>query len=220
MSVQAHTPLASLDWQRVIAVSTSLALHVFALAIVAIPIAMPLPRLVPKVAEVRIFEAEPPPPALPIPPEPLPLERPRPDLHPVIAPPVPNNPVPTTTAAVATPVATVPVATAPVSSVAGNAQGAPGAGETRVLAYDGSLRLKYPVTSVRLREQGTVLLRVLVDSEGNVQRIEIERGSGHPQLDAAAREAVRQAHFRPVLRDGQPVSAWGMVPIEFRLDRT
>jgi protein TonB len=72
---------------------------------------------------------------------------------------------------------------------------------------------------LRQREQGRVLLNVLVDAGGNVQRIEIARSSGHANLDAAAREAVQRAHFKPVLRDGKAISAWGMVPIEFRLDR-
>ena len=93
------------------------------------------------------------------------------------------------------------------------------AGETRTLAYDGALKLRYPPMSMRQREQGTVLLRVLVDASGGVQRIEIERSSGHAQLDAAAREAVQRARFKPVLRDGQAIPAWGIVPIEFRLDR-
>lgn len=220
MSVLAHSPFASLDWQRVTALGTSIALHVFAVAIVAIPIAMPLPRLIPKAAQVRIFEAKPPPPSLPVPPEPLPPVRPRPDRHPVIAAPVSNTPVTVTESPIEATVATAPITAVPVNPLAGNAHGAAVSGETRVLAYDGALRLKYPMTSLRLREQGSVLLRVLVDSEGKVQRIEIARGSGHPQLDQAAREAVRQAHFRPVLREGQPVSAWGLVPIEFRLDRT
>jgi protein TonB len=30
---------------------------------------------------------------------------------------------------------------------------------------------------------------------------------------------VGKAHFRPVLANGKAVAAWGLVPIEFRLDR-
>ncbi len=219
MSAHANVPLASLDWQRIIALGTSFALHVIAVAIVAIPIAMPLPRLLAKAAEVRIFEPNPPAPALPIPPEPLPLVRPRPSHHPVVAPPVPQAPITTTSSPVDSTIAATPIASAPVDSTPGSAQASPAGGETRTLAYDGALKLKYPPTSMRQREQGTVLLRVAVDANGAVQRIEIERSSGHPQLDIAAREAVQHAHFRPVLRDGQPVPAWGVVPIEFRLER-
>ena len=39
------------------------------------------------------------------------------------------------------------------------------------------------------------------------------------ELDAAARDAVQRARFKPVLRDGVAEPAWGVVPIEFRLDR-
>lgn len=221
MSMVARTPFVSMNWQRVAAIGTSVALHVLALAIVAIPIALPLTRAIPKIAEVRIFESKAPAPALPIPPEPLPLVRPRPaHHHPIAAPALPSNPVTSTATLVPASVAATSTRVAPVSSLPIKTQGTAATGETRVLAYDSALRLRYPQTSIRLREQGTVLLHVLVDGEGHVQRIEIARGSGHPQLDAAAREAVRLAHFRPVLRDGQAVSAWGFVPIEFRLDRT
>lgn len=220
MSAHANVPLASLDWQRIVALGTSFSLHVLAVAIVAIPIAMPLPRLLPKAAEVRIFEPKPPPPALPIPPEPLPLVHPRPSHHPVAALPVPQAPIAPTPSPLESPIATTPIASAPVDSAPGDAHASPAGGETRMLAYDGALKLTYPPTSMRQREQGTVWLRVLVDTAGVAQRIEIERSSGHPRLDIAAREAVRNAHFRPVLRDGRAVPAWGIVPIEFRLERS
>ena len=72
---------------------------------------------------------------------------------------------------------------------------------------------------MRAREQGTVVLHVLVDENGVPQRIEIARSSGHVRLDAAARESVARARFRPVMRNGVATPAWGLVPIEFRLDR-
>lgn len=221
MSAHANATLASMDWQRVAAFSTAIALHVIAIAILAIPLAMPLPKLLPKVAQVRIFEAQPPPPALPVPPEPLPPthSRAQPAHAPAVAATIPHAASILTTSAVDPSAATAPIASAPTDSATANAAGSSGSGETRTLAYDGSLNLKYPTTSVRQREQGTVLLRVLVDAGGAVQRIEVERSSGHPQLDIAAREAVQRAHFKPVLRNGEAVPAWGLVPIEFRLER-
>ena len=73
--------------------------------------------------------------------------------------------------------------------------------------------------SVRSREQGTVVLRVLVDARGSAQRIELVRSSGHVRLDEAARDAVGRARFQPVLRNGEAIPAWGLVPVAFRLDR-
>jgi hypothetical protein len=54
-------------------------------------------------------------------------------------------------------------------------------GASRVLAYDGALKLRYPPSSIRAREEGAVLLNVLVDAEGHAQRVEIARGSGTPR---------------------------------------
>ncbi|MCW5579296.1 MAG: energy transducer TonB, partial [Dokdonella sp.] len=62
------------------------------------------------------------------------------------------------------------------------------------------------------------MLNVLVDAQGRAQQVEVARSSGHRVLDIAAREAVLGARFRPVLRDGVAVPAWGVVPIRFRLD--
>jgi protein TonB len=87
-----------------------------------------------------------------------------------------------------------------------------------MLAYASPLQPKYPPASMRAQEQGTVMLRVLVDETGVPQRIEIARSSGHTRLDAAARESVSHARFRPVMHDGRATSAWGIVPIAFRID--
>ena len=62
-----------------------------------------------------------------------------------------------------------------------------------------------------------MLLHVLVDAQGGVQRVDVARSSGHVALDEAAREAVRASRFRPVVKDGRAVAAWGFVPIAFRL---
>jgi protein TonB len=95
----------------------------------------------------------------------------------------------------------------------------PASGASRTLAYDGPVELRYPRAALRRREEGTVLLSVLVDAQGRVQRIEIARSSGHARLDAAAREAVARARFKPVLQAGVAIPAWGTVPVAFKLDR-
>lgn len=92
-----------------------------------------------------------------------------------------------------------------------------GGGLTQELAYAEALQPVYPPASARAREQGRVLLRVLVGVDGTPKEVGIERSSGHARLDAAARDAVRRSRFRPVMRDGKAAPAWGLVPIEFRL---
>jgi len=77
----------------------------------------------------------------------------------------------------------------------------------------------YPRNALRAGLQGTVMLRVLVDVDGHPLEVEVERGSGHRELDAAARKHVlRHWTFRPATVDGRPVQAVGIVPIAYRLD--
>lgn len=79
---------------------------------------------------------------------------------------------------------------------------------------------RYPPQSRKLREQGLVVLRVLIDERGTACNIEVERSSGHARLDLAAREAVSRAAFRPYVEDGLPRRALVLIPIEFSLNRS
>lgn len=77
--------------------------------------------------------------------------------------------------------------------------------------------LHYPGASRRLREQGTVLLRVLIDEAGRASRIDVYRSSGFTRLDEAACRAVREAQFKPYVANGRGQAAVVLVPIEFSL---
>jgi protein TonB len=77
---------------------------------------------------------------------------------------------------------------------------------------------RYPPQSRRLREQGLVVLRVLIDEKGQASSIEVESSSGHARLDHAAKEAVARAAFRPYIEDGAPRRALVLIPIEFALN--
>lgn len=77
---------------------------------------------------------------------------------------------------------------------------------------------RYPPQSRRLREQGLVVLRVLIDEKGQACDIEIESSSGHERLDRAAKEAVARAVFRPYVENGSPRRASVLIPIEFSLN--
>ncbi len=78
---------------------------------------------------------------------------------------------------------------------------------------------RYPPQSRKLREQGLVVLKVLIDEKGTACSIQVETSSGHERLDAAAREAVSRAAFRPYVEDGLPRRAFVLIPIEFSLSR-
>jgi protein TonB len=66
--------------------------------------------------------------------------------------------------------------------------------------------------------EGTVVLRVRVDAQGNAAEVAVAIGSGQPVLDQAAVEAVRRWRFSPALEGGRPVAMVHDVRIRFRLD--
>ena len=70
---------------------------------------------------------------------------------------------------------------------------------------------------MRRREEGEVILRVLVDVNGDPTQIEVEKSSRSRLLDRAAIDAVRNWKFNPGLKNGQPVAGWVLVPISFKL---
>lgn len=76
----------------------------------------------------------------------------------------------------------------------------------------------YPAAARRMRMEGTVLLAVLVDTNGRPLRVEVRESSGHRQLDEAARDQVlARWRFQPAMRDGRAIQAIGLVPVDFRL---
>lgn len=77
--------------------------------------------------------------------------------------------------------------------------------------------VRYPPLSRRTKEQGLVVVRVLIGVDGRAADVEVQRSSGYARLDAAACEAVRRAEFRPYVVQGRAVAATALVPIEFSL---
>jgi protein TonB len=75
----------------------------------------------------------------------------------------------------------------------------------------------YPRSARRNGEQGTVTLRVYVNADGVPAAIELDRSSGSSALDAAALESVKSWRFVPARRGTDPVAAWVIVPVVFRL---
>lgn len=77
---------------------------------------------------------------------------------------------------------------------------------------------RYPLAARRNGEQGTVTLRVLVSVDGVPASVSVEKTSGSVRLDHAARDTVSSWRFVPARRGAQPVEAWVLVPIVFRLE--
>lgn len=77
---------------------------------------------------------------------------------------------------------------------------------------------QYPPAARRSGDEGTVLLKVLVTSDGTAARVELDRSSGSVLLDGAALDAVRIWRFVPARRGAQNVEDWVRVPVVFRLE--
>jgi protein TonB len=77
---------------------------------------------------------------------------------------------------------------------------------------------RYPVSARRNGEQGTVTLRVFVSREGLPLDVTVHTTSGSGSLDQAALEAVKRWRFVPARQGSEPVEAWVLVPIVYKLD--
>jgi protein TonB len=75
----------------------------------------------------------------------------------------------------------------------------------------------YPENARRKGREGTVLLRVLVNEEGQAKTIEINKSSGDDSLDRAAREAIQRWRFIPARYGQKAVESWIRIPVDFRL---
>jgi len=122
-------------------------------------------------------------------------------------------------AAIAPPTPPAPVA----ASTPKPAPAAPSAGSGPVSVANLNTNLlsgappAYPMGARRKREQGTVVLRLVIGEDGRVVDVTVQRSSGFAALDQAAVGAVRKWRWSPTIRDGRPIPITGLVQIPFVL---
>ena len=82
--------------------------------------------------------------------------------------------------------------------------------------------VRYPPALLQQGIEGRVLLRLFVDAAGNLvpDSTRIAESSGYPALDSAALAGTPALHFAPALRQGEPVAAVFLQPIQFRSKRS
>jgi TonB family protein len=73
----------------------------------------------------------------------------------------------------------------------------------------------YPLLARQMKVQGAVSLQALIARDGTIQELRIL--SGPEILAAAAREAVKQWHFKPYLQGGQPVETQAKITVNFTI---
>ena len=76
----------------------------------------------------------------------------------------------------------------------------------------------YPAISRRLGEQGQVKLKVELDETGRVTSARVVESSGFKRLDEAGLNAVKSWRCNPATRDGKPVRAVALQPLDFILN--
>lgn len=86
--------------------------------------------------------------------------------------------------------------------------------EERLLEYTPP---RYPMESRRKKEQGTVLLRLLIGTDGRVAEISIAQSCGFERLDQALLQAARKWRWQPMIRNGEPVPVRGVLPFTWAL---
>jgi periplasmic protein TonB len=208
------SPIASLSLPRIGAWSASLSIHLAIIALLlSAPAAIRLVQLVKADQQTFVHFIDP----KPIEVQPVPL-LPAP-VHHAAAPTVHHvAPViavqPENTSASQARENALPVSPAIES---GTESSAPQDVAPSAIAYGSKTSVPYPTEALRRHEQGTVILRVLVDAEGKVLTVEIETSSGSPRLDRAARDAVKSWSFNPAKHGGVALSAWARVPVSFNL---
>ncbi len=176
--------------------------------------------------EPKVEKVEPPPPKPQPTPEPSTKPKPKPTPKPTPKPKLTQSPsalsqTEPTPEPIAAPIAApAPAAPAPAVSAAPASPAEVPAVLTAArfdAAYLNNPSPAYPMLSRRLREEGEVMLRVLVAADGQPKRIEVRTGSGSDRLDRAAEDAVARWRFVPARRGDTAVDAWVLVPIVFKL---
>lgn len=208
-----------LDINRILGVSGTLLLNVLLLMLLLVPMRMPAPLpLEDKAPDLRWID---PTPATPPPPPVVQIVPPRaqPTPQPRIATPQPAVVDVPVVSDVGTPFVEQASVEGPVIDTAPTIA-PPGPVTGMSLEYVHASSPRYPRDAIRGGLEGTVMLQVLVGVDGKPIEVALHRSSGHRVLDQeAVRHVLRQWTFRPAMRDGVPVQAIGIVPIDFRLDR-
>jgi len=213
-------PSAGLNWRRIGALSASFNLHGVAVSLAMLamltPAAAPESLETPDDALIAEF-VEPPPIQAPLPPTAAqPPERTASRTEPSVRSAVQPTPVPVPVASTDAAIAAMPLVEPTMSTIKVEA---PAPASYGAVVYAAVAAPAYPPIARRQGREGETLLRVLVGVDGRALKVEINRSSGHRELDRAAMIAVRGWRFRAAMEGGVAIESWVEVPIAFSLDR-
>ena len=78
-----------------------------------------------------------------------------------------------------------------------------------------SVAPNYPLLARQMKVQGSVILQALINRDGSIQDLRIV--SGPPILASAAREAVRQWHFKPRYQGVEAIETLARITVNFTI---
>lgn len=78
-------------------------------------------------------------------------------------------------------------------------------------------RPAYPQIARERKQQGTVVLEILILPDGTVGEVKIKESSGFKLLDNTAVRAVKRWKYIPAKRGDEPIAYWYLQPLEFTL---
>ncbi len=162
----------------------------------------------PKIVEVQVVMPEAPPVVDPTPPPPKPaVKTPQvetPPIQPVEQAPVPApppDPAPTQeTRNDATP--------SPNATQDSNANNAPAGITSPAIADLNGCKPTYPQSAQMQNQTGTVRVKFVIGTEGNLVSAGVVKSSGVKSLDRAAIDGLSKCKFKPAMQNGNPVQSW------------
>lgn len=77
-----------------------------------------------------------------------------------------------------------------------------------VVDFNSCAKPAWPEGAIAARRTGRVQLNFQVGVDGAVKDSKVDRSSGHPDLDEAARAGIGKCRFKPAIKSGKPVETW------------
>lgn len=93
----------------------------------------------------------------------------------------------------------------------------PSAGKLEKPKRLSKIELPYPSLLMARGVEGDVVVRIHILENGAVSKVDVVRGSGHEEFDAAARRAALRERFSPARRRGEPIDYVLEYTYRFRL---
>lgn len=182
-----------------------------------------LPNLPKELTVFMTPKAPPPPPPPPEPPRPMPQVAPPeivvPKIEVEVPPPPMENPVRATTDIDPAPQQPAQPMQAQVPAQPSNPSSNNGAMRSIALAdASGCATPAYPARAARNNESGTVVLALLIGTDGRVANARVQKSSGSRDLDKAALNALSMCQFKPGMNNGVPEAGWGQIAYVWKLE--